>query len=474
MKKLAIISTHPIQYNAPFFRKLAESGKVGLMVFYTFPQAAEEIHDPGFGKTIKWDIPLLEGYNYTFVKNTSKKPGIYYNGIVCPSLIEEITSWHPDAILVYGWNFHAHLRVMRHFKGKIPVWFRGDSTLLDYDFRSLKTLLNHYLNKNQEPGTILRLRSGTGNQDKNHLSNLKSQISNLESQIPNSTIDNRDSQISNPTSHVPRPTSLFSRPFKSYIIFKIRKLYLSYIYRSIDTAFYTGTRNKAYFLAHGIKENQLVKMPHVVDNEFFSSGNESRETSAKQWRRSLGISDDDFVVLFAGKLEPKKNPELLLNTIIAINECTIPDFQIFKFSNFQIHLLFVGNGILEPQLKLLGNTKSYIHFLPFQNQSQMPVVYRLGNVFCLPSQGPGETWGLALNEALACGRPVIASDKAGGAFDLITEGINGWLFKSNNPASLKSALLSSFNARSTNQNIKPDANSNTQNVMTILQYLDKI
>jgi glycosyltransferase involved in cell wall biosynthesis len=60
----------------------------------------------------------------------------------------------------------------------------------------------------------------------------------------------------------------------------------------------------------------------------------------------------------------------------------------------------------------------------------MPSVYRLGDVFALPSRGPGETWGLALNEAMASGRPIIASDKAGGARDLVDEGVSGWVFQS--------------------------------------------
>jgi glycosyltransferase involved in cell wall biosynthesis len=81
-----------------------------------------------------------------------------------------------------------------------------------------------------------------------------------------------------------------------------------------------------------------------------------------------------------------------------------------------------------------------VHFLPFQNQSLMPVVYRLGNVFVLPSQGPGETWGLALNEAMATGRAIIASSKVGGARDLILPGTNGWIFESGDRGALERAL----------------------------------
>ena len=76
MKKLAIISTHPIQYNAPFFALLNKSDKIQAKVFYTWSQSQQELFDKDFGKTIKWDIPLLEGYDYEFIENTSDNPGL--------------------------------------------------------------------------------------------------------------------------------------------------------------------------------------------------------------------------------------------------------------------------------------------------------------------------------------------------------------------------------------------------------------
>jgi len=81
-----------------------------------------------------------------------------------------------------------------------------------------------------------------------------------------------------------------------------------------------------------------------------------------------------------------------------------------------------------------------VHFMPLQNQRAMPAVYRLGDVFVLPSRGPGETWGLALNEAMASGRAVIVGSRAGGARDLITPGVNGWVFESANRAALTDTL----------------------------------
>ena len=66
--------------------------------------------------------------------------------------------------------------------------------------------------------------------------------------------------------------------------------------------------------------------------------------------------------------------------------------------------------------------------LPFQNQSRMPLVYRLGNIFVLPSAHE-ETWGLAVNEAMACGRPVLVSDMVGCAPELVMPGQTGEIFR---------------------------------------------
>ena len=103
-------------------------------------------------------------------------------------------------------------------------------------------------------------------------------------------------------------------------------------------------------------------------------------------------------------------------------------------------LIFVGKGILEDVLQQKAAGDSRILFLGFQNQQQMPVVYRLANVFVLPSKGPGETWGLSVNEALACDRPVLVSNKCGCAADLVVPGTNGLIFEAGDIGSLKTSM----------------------------------
>ncbi|HMO61649.1 MAG TPA: glycosyltransferase family 4 protein [Ferruginibacter sp.] len=132
-KKLAIITSHPIQYHAPLFELLATRGEIDIHVFYTWGTTVlDNKYDPGFGRVVHWDIPLLNGYPYTFLENTAADKGTHhFNGIVNPGIIAAINHYAPDAILVFGWAFNSHLKVMRYFKNKIPVLFRGDSTLLD-------------------------------------------------------------------------------------------------------------------------------------------------------------------------------------------------------------------------------------------------------------------------------------------------------------------------------------------------------
>jgi len=108
-----------------------------------------------------------------------------------------------------------------------------------------------------------------------------------------------------------------------------------------------------------------------------------------------------------------------------------------NLNRLNVHLLLVGNGINEQSLKS-GAAKSgmaeRMHFLDFQNQTYMPVLYQSADLFCLPSVS--ESWGLSVNEAMACGKAILVSDKVGGASSLVTEGFNGAIFKSSDISSI--------------------------------------
>ena len=345
LKRLAIITTHPIQYNAPLFSMLEARGKIKIKVFYTWgEEVLQNKYDPGFDKTIEWDIPLLEGYEYVFLDNVAASPGSHhYKGIYNPTLIKEIKEWGANALLVYGWNFKSHWEAIRFFHKKIPVLFRGDSTLLDEKI-GVKQL--------------------------------------------------------------------------------IRRIFLKYVYSYIDKALYAGIANKAYFKAMGLVEKQLVFMPHAIDNSRFSI-NKKYESEAVLLKNTLGIAKGALVFLFAGKLDHNKNVALLIRAFIGIN-------------TKDHYLLIVGDGVKEKELKDLSKQHHNIIFLNFQNQQQMPAIYAAADIFVMPSKS--ETWGLSINEAMAAGKPIVASNTIGATFDLVKNNKNGFVFKSDDLNDLTKTL----------------------------------
>jgi glycosyltransferase involved in cell wall biosynthesis len=86
-------------------------------------------------------------------------------------------------------------------------------------------------------------------------------------------------------------------------------------------------------------------------------------------------------------------------------------------------------------------------FVPFRNQSAMPLVYRTGDVLVLPSRGRYETWGLAVNEAACCGLPAIVSSHVGCGPDLIEEGVTGWVFAAGDVEDLRRCLCEAASNR---------------------------
>lgn len=129
--KLAILATHPIQYQAPWFRAMAMHPCLEIKVFFGHRATPQEQAAAGFGVQFDWDIPLLEGYPHQFLKNVAKKPRLGgFKGIDTPEIKDIIDREHYDAWLVCGWHFKAAWQAFRACWGKkTPVMVRGDSHL---------------------------------------------------------------------------------------------------------------------------------------------------------------------------------------------------------------------------------------------------------------------------------------------------------------------------------------------------------
>ncbi len=132
--KLAALTSHPIQYQAPLFCKLAAHPEVDLTVYFCWDFGVKgEDYEPGFDRKIKWDLPLLEGYKYKFIPNLSPRAASSFLGQVNPSIIKELQKNQYDAIWIHG---YATLSNLLAFLGawlcKTPILFRGESHLLNH------------------------------------------------------------------------------------------------------------------------------------------------------------------------------------------------------------------------------------------------------------------------------------------------------------------------------------------------------
>jgi glycosyltransferase involved in cell wall biosynthesis len=127
MKKLAIITSHPIQYNAPWFRHIAAESGIDLKVFYLWDFGVTNRVDAGFDQALKWDIPLLDGYAHEFVPNVSATPGTtHFMGLQNPELSRRVRAFGPSAVLMMTYNYASTHRFLWTWRSS-PLMFRGDS-----------------------------------------------------------------------------------------------------------------------------------------------------------------------------------------------------------------------------------------------------------------------------------------------------------------------------------------------------------
>ncbi len=183
----------------------------------------------------------------------------------------------------------------------------------------------------------------------------------------------------------------------------IKRLYLHRIFGRCRAFLAVGSRNRAYYEDHGISPERIFDMPYAVDNDYFAA--RATPDAAMEVRRRHGIAAGHKVLLYAGKLTARKHADYLLAA-----------WRTAAWSERQRPvLLIVGDGELRQALE--RDAGPDVIFAGFRNQSEMPAYYGAADLFALTAER--EPWGLAINEAMACGTGVIASDQVGAAYDLV-------------------------------------------------------
>jgi 1,2-diacylglycerol 3-alpha-glucosyltransferase len=183
-----------------------------------------------------------------------------------------------------------------------------------------------------------------------------------------------------------------------------------------------------YLRVHKVNEDAIFAAPNAVDNDLFATAAAAARQDATHLRREFALPARYF--LFVGRLVREKGVFELLSAYAKLDESV----------RQQIGLVLVGDGAFRPQLELEAASISagVIRFAGFAQREHLAIYYALAEMMILPTYT--DTWGLVVNEAMACGLPVIVSQVAGCAPDLVRENWNGLLVEPRDVSSLTSAM----------------------------------
>lgn len=211
-----------------------------------------------------------------------------------------------------------------------------------------------------------------------------------------------------------------------------------WIFKQCDGFFCFGTQSANYLLQLGVRPDKILLRKNAVDNDALRSAYEQALPNRIRDQQRLGVQPNNFV--FVGRLIAFKNVQALLSAFADAQK------QSGQAKNWGLILLGDGpeHGQLLQRASALGIADK-VHFLPGRPWYQVPEVLALSNVLVLPSWS--EPWGLVANEALACGLPVIVSNRCGCVPDLVKDEQNGFVFDPDMPAQLTSLLLRFINGK---------------------------
>ncbi len=330
--KVHFLVTHPVQYYAPWYRELHDSGEIDMKVRFSFLPEPEQ-QGAGFGKAFQWDVPLLDGYPSDVLPQPQGRPMSFgkFRDIRNPSLVEAFRNDRPDLMIINGWNYLSMLQGLFACRRLgIPVIVRGEAN------------------------------------------------------------------------------AMRQRPWYARMLHRL-------LLKQYAACLAIGKSGAEFYRKNGVSPERIFFARYFVDADHFADGCAQARIERQELRRKWGIDDEVFCFLFVGKLEQKKR---IFDLLAALEKL-----------DGKAHLLVAGSGEQEAEARAIVSEKNLpVSFTGFLNQSELPTAYSASDAMVLPSDY-GETWGLVANEAMACGLPVIVSDRVGCGPDLIEEGITGMSFK---------------------------------------------
>lgn len=188
--------------------------------------------------------------------------------------------------------------------------------------------------------------------------------------------------------------------------------------RSCSGFLVPGTASRAYLCELGVEDTRIVIAPNAVDSGIFAREVEEARGDRDALRQRLGL--DGCVLLYVGRLDPEKGVDVLLDAVRSL----------------PVTLAVVGAGSRENELR--RDAPPNVRFVGALPRERLPDWYAAADVFVLPSRS--EQWGMVLNEAAEAGLPLVATEAAGAAHDLIEQGVNGARVPVGDAPALEAAL----------------------------------
>ncbi|HSG39637.1 MAG TPA: glycosyltransferase [Thermoanaerobaculia bacterium] len=200
-----------------------------------------------------------------------------------------------------------------------------------------------------------------------------------------------------------------------------RLLFATYLKRTYDLFLGVGSLTWEYLRAFGVPKERAGFFPYAVDVEEFRSRSSRADRAAVRAR--LGVPEGARAVLGLAKFNDREAPWDLLRAFV-------------RFKGKDVWLVLAGDGPARSELEDFARTAglSRVRFPGYIPYPELPALYAASDTFVHPARE--ERWGVSVQEALACGLPVVASSHVGAGYDLIEAGANGFVYPVGDPESL--------------------------------------
>lgn len=192
--------------------------------------------------------------------------------------------------------------------------------------------------------------------------------------------------------------------------------------------FSTGTQSRAYLKSLGLKENKIHIIGYVVDNDYYIHEFKKHQPHRSDYLKAANMPLHNFI--FIGRFAEEKNILRLLHA-----------YRLVRLKGLDWGLILLGDGPLKPEIQAeIKRLNLPYCFMPgFIQRTELCQYLAMADILILPSIS--EPWGLVVNEAMACGLPVMASKTCGCYPDIVQENKNGLTFDAKNTTDLAKGML---------------------------------